>query len=171
MEEGKAKVRVVEKMRTDMAEHEIVDVPADLLKGVKRGEVFLGDCVNQAKSFYFAHNDVEGITFVIGACYNDLGDPYGHAWVEVGSLVFDGVRQRFFRGAGYHQTMKTVPVRQLTGREADVFLLTLPEGHAWQFLLAPLNEKHGNALIIDNKTGFIARSSDCIPNAGATGSS
>ncbi len=140
-----------------MAEHEIVDVPADLLKGVKRGEVFLGDCVNQAKSFYFAHDEVKGITFVIGACFNDLGNAYGHAWVEVESLVFDGVRQRFFRAAGYHQAMQTVPVRQLTGPEARVFLLALPEDHAWQFLLAPVNEKHGNALIIDNKTGFITR--------------
>ena len=149
--------RIAGEMRTDMAEYEVKDVPGSLSEGVKRGDVHLQGCVIQAKSYFVAHSDLEGIAFVVGACYTDRGRgfAYGHAWVEVGTVVFDGVRQRFFDTEGYYKAMKAVPVRRLAGEEADVFLLRL-EGDVWAELLAPLKEKYGNSLFVNNETGRIA---------------
>jgi hypothetical protein len=90
-------------------------VGAGLARGTRPGARYWGDCYRRAAAYVLAHAPggdpgppPRGLTLVHGRCR--VGPvAWGHAWVELpAGLVFDGVRQQFYDGAGYRRALGAV---------------------------------------------------------------
>ena len=56
--------------------------------------VFLKDCYHKSWQYMLSH-DIENMVLIHGD-FTKFGLKAGHAWVEIGNVLFDGVYQRFY---------------------------------------------------------------------------
>jgi hypothetical protein len=109
--------------------------------------VRFGECLKTAQEYLMSHSQVKGIRLVYGL-YQAGPVMLGHAWVEIGPLIFDGTLQRFYERKKYYAARNLVPVRRLSSRETLLRLLRNgPDEQDWAERLRPLMKKYPNTYI------------------------
>jgi SPP1 gp7 family putative phage head morphogenesis protein len=120
-----------------------VEPTAEEAVGSKPGQRFPGQCYEQAARYIMdramAVNPMSPRGYLDSApaerlVHGTIGEthPIGHAWVEIGDKVFDGVHQTFYDKASYYAAMHAKAEHVYTPAEAMQWLLRSKHFGVWE---------------------------------------
>jgi hypothetical protein len=108
---------------SDLAPHELPTPPE--FKGHRHARDAAQRCYELTSRFVAKYPQCD---LVHGLC-GHLGDSYGHAWAEIGDIVYDGTCKGFFERAGFYAVVEAQPVRRFVGgKEYAAWML---EANSW----------------------------------------
>jgi len=108
-----------------------VDVPPELKRFVDIREVYPKSCYEKSYQYITSHHSKD-MVLVHGSLQFNESIPIGHAWVEIGEILFDGVYQRFYNKELYYKELGLVKDFEYTVEQACKFALESGHYGSWE---------------------------------------